>query len=67
MNKPTEALSYQPRRVQELKKLVSFGESGSLEFKHLKRIYSGQWIETLLCIKKISFTGARGCVANHSA
>lgn len=33
MNKPQESHPYNPRQVQELKKLVARGESGTLEFK----------------------------------
>jgi hypothetical protein len=33
MNRPQESVSYNPRQVQELKKLVALGESGTLEFK----------------------------------
>lgn len=33
MNKPQESHPYNPRQVQELRKLVARGESGTLEFK----------------------------------
>ena len=33
MNKPQEAFTFQARQVRDLKKLVSHGESSSLEFK----------------------------------
>jgi len=33
MNRPQEAITFQARQVRELKKLVSTGESGTLEFK----------------------------------
>lgn len=33
MNRPQESVSYNPRQVQELRKLVAQGEGGTLEFK----------------------------------
>lgn len=33
MNRPQESVSYNPRQVQELRRLVALGESGTLEFK----------------------------------
>ena len=54
MNRPQEAIPFQARQVRELKKLVSRGESASLEFKR-KAAYPDKIIREM-----IAFANARG-------
>jgi predicted HTH transcriptional regulator len=54
MTRPQEAITFQARQVRELKKLVSRGESGSLEFKR-KASYPDKIIREM-----IAFANARG-------
>lgn len=54
MNKPQEAFTYQLRQVMDLKKLVSRGESASLEFKK-KATYPDKVVREM-----IAFANAKG-------
>ena len=54
MNKPQEAFTFQARQVRDLKKLVSQGESASLEFKK-KAAYPDKIVREM-----IAFANARG-------
>jgi hypothetical protein len=54
MNKPQESFTYQPRQVQELKRLVSGGESAALEFKR-KATYPDKIVREM-----IAFANAKG-------
>jgi hypothetical protein len=53
-HKPQEAFTYHPRQVRELKKLVSRGESASLEFKK-KAAYPDKIVREM-----IAFANAKG-------
>lgn len=54
MNKPQEAFTFQARQVRDLKKLVSHGESSSLEFKR-KASYPDKIVREM-----IAFANAKG-------
>src|SRR5688500_15673882 len=54
MNKPQEAFTYNPRQVQELRKLVAQGEGSYLEFKR-KAAYPDKIVREL-----IAFANTRG-------
>lgn len=54
MTRPQEATSFQPRQVRDLKKLVSHGESASLEFKK-KAAYPNKIVREM-----IAFANAKG-------
>src|SRR5688500_12609385 len=56
MNKPQEAFTYNPRQVQELRKLVAQGEGSYLEFKR-KAAYPDKIVREL-----IAFANTRGGV-----
>lgn len=56
MNRPQELSPYNPRQVQDLKKLVAKGESGSLEFKR-KAAYPDKIVREM-----IAFANTRGGV-----
>jgi predicted HTH transcriptional regulator len=56
MNKPQEAFTYNPRQVQDLKKLVAQGEGSFLEFKR-KATYPDKIIREM-----IAFANTRGGV-----
>ena len=54
MNRPQEAFTFQARQVRELKKLISLGESSSLEFKR-KASYPDKIVREM-----IAFANAQG-------
>ena len=54
MTRPQEAITFQPRQVRDLKKLVAAGESASLEFKR-KASYPDKIVREM-----IAFANARG-------
>jgi hypothetical protein len=56
MNKPQEAFTYNPRQVQDLKKLVAQGEGSFLEFKR-KATYPDKIVREM-----IAFANTRGGV-----
>ena len=56
MNRPQESVSYNARLVQELRKLVSFGESSTLEFKR-KATYPEKIVREM-----IAFANTKGGV-----